>query len=553
MKKIKWTEKKAILAVGIILLILGACVVRDYGIWYDENTEIDIARMDLKEYVRVICGTESEIYQFMDGKIGNLMDSVEIDHGEAMIYPAAAVVSVLRELEHAEWGMWFYHYYLWVWFVAGLLCLYLVGKYLTGTRRWGAAAAGMLLLHPRFFSEAFFNNKDVLMLSATSICIWFGICFVEKKNWKWSALWGISVGFCTNLRVIGGLYAVLFGGLYLIEYLQNGFRDRKRFKDGVVAIAAILITFILITPATWYSVMGYFVYTLTNTTGFTRWDHWILYAGQLYHFTVNPLPWHYLLVFIGITTPLGIVLALIAGQVNLVPVLASAARKKAGEKNCRKYILLLGLMFWLPMLFFIIRGSNIYGGWRHFYFLYPSAVIMAVSALHCLEQRLVRQRKLLWGAIALQGMFCMWLLVSAHPLQYVYFNSLAGNDVENTYEMDTENVSFQYALKKILAQDDSEKILVASDNLASYYGIKMAWEVLPKDEYARIEIAEPETEECANADYHIYNRSTIVRNNQVYDMGDPQGEQWEPGSNYEKLESVEAYGMEILDIYRIRH
>ena len=56
--------------------------MRDYGIWYDENVEIDIARMNLKEYVRVICGEDSGIFQFMDDKIGDLMDSVEIDHGK---------------------------------------------------------------------------------------------------------------------------------------------------------------------------------------------------------------------------------------------------------------------------------------------------------------------------------------------------------------------------------------------------------------------------------------------------------------------------------------
>lgn len=155
MEAIQKKERICLVAAAAILLILGILLVRDYGIWYDENVEIDIARMNLKEYVRVICGEESSIFRFMDDKIGDLMDSVEIDHGEALVYPAAAVVSVLREIGHADWGMWFYHYYLWCWFVAALICIYFMGKYLTGKRRWGIVAAAMLFLHPRFFAGAF--------------------------------------------------------------------------------------------------------------------------------------------------------------------------------------------------------------------------------------------------------------------------------------------------------------------------------------------------------------------------------------------------------------
>lgn len=550
--RIKWNERKVICVVMIILLLLGVCIVQDYGIWYDENVEIDIARMDLKEYVRFICGSDSHIYQFMDSKIGNLMDSVEIDHGEAMIYPAAVVVSVFREMGHAEWGMWFYHYYLWLWFLAGLLCLYFTGKYLTRRKRWGVVTAAMLLLHPRFFAEAFFNNKDVLMLSATAISIWLGICFVEKKNWKWSIFWGASVAFCMNLRVIGALYAVLFGSLYFAEYIKDGWKDWMRFRNGLVAIAAILIVFIAITPATWYSLIMYFQYTLKNAAGFSRWDNWILYMGELYRYSVKPLPWHYLLVLIGVTAPVGIVFAMLAGQVCFIKDIILSIRKRNIQKGNRKYILLLGILFWFPMLFYIIKGSNVYNGWRHFYFVYPVLIVLAAVALSELEQIWRIGKGILWMAIAVQGVFCIYLLFSAHPLQYVYFNSLAGNDVENTFELDTGNVSFQYALKQILKQDDSEKILISSDNLSSYYGIKMAWEVLPKDEKVRIQIAEPETLECASADYHVYNHTTVTVDNKICKEGLGEQNLWKPGNNYERLFSVEAYGMDVLDIYKIQ-
>ena len=76
------------------MLLAGLFAVNGYGINVDENTEINIARMDLKEYVRLFFGESSRLFRYMDGLIGDLMDSVEIDHGEALLYPAAAAVSV---------------------------------------------------------------------------------------------------------------------------------------------------------------------------------------------------------------------------------------------------------------------------------------------------------------------------------------------------------------------------------------------------------------------------------------------------------------------------
>lgn len=551
MEAIQKKERTCLVAAAVVLLILGILLVRDYGIWYDENVEIDIARMNLKEYVRVICGEESSIFRFMDDKIGDLMNSVEIDHGEALVYPAAAVVSVLREVGHADWGMWFYHYYLWCWFVAALICIYFMGKYLTGKRRWGIVAAAMLFLHPRFFAGAFFNNKDVLMLSATAVCMWFGTRFVETKTWKWSVIWGISAAFCTNLRVVGGLYAVLFGGLYLIEYLRDGWKDWKRLGMGLAAAGSALAAFILITPATWPSLMEYLTYTLTNAAGFSRWDNWVLYAGELYRYTVRPLPWHYILWMIVITAPVGFVAAMAVGQINLVKLIGDAWKNKNWKAEKVKYGILFALIIWMPMLVYMIKGSNVYNGWRHFYFIYPALIFLSVMGMEALERH-IRKKEILWGLTAVQGVFCIYLLIAGHPLQYVYYNFLAGNDVEQNYEVDTGVVAFQYGLKQILNRDDSDAILISSDNIMSYYGIKMAWEVLPHDEKARIQIAEPETEACAQADYHVYNHTRMVMDTMIYENGLDENKYWEPKENYEHFLTVESYGMDVLDIYKLQ-
>ena len=274
-------EKRIITVLFLILILSGLLAVRGYGINVDENTEINIARMDLKEYVRLLLGEGSRLFRYMDGMIGDLMDSVEIDHGEAILYPAAALVSILRAVGRADLGMMAYHMYLYICFLFGLLAAYQTGKFLTEKISFGIMAAAFIGLNPLLFGMSFINNKDMVMLSLTSICIFTGIQFVEKKTRVWSVVWAVSVAFCANMRIVGFAYGGLFGLLYLYEFLKSEEKDRKVFINGLLAIGVLCLTFFVITPATWYSIPEYFRYTLTSSAGFLRWHGWELYCGEV--------------------------------------------------------------------------------------------------------------------------------------------------------------------------------------------------------------------------------------------------------------------------------
>lgn len=239
-------EKKIVTVVFVICIVIGLFAVQGYGINIDENTEIDIARMDLKEYVRLFFGESSRLYQFMDSLIGNLMDSVEIDHGEALLYPVVAVVSVLRVIGRTDLGMLVYHMYLYIWFLVGLLAVYQTGKFLTGKPFLSAMGAAFIGLSPVMFGNAFINNKDMVMLTLTSLCIYAGIRFVEIKSRKWSVLWAITAAFCVNMRIIGLMFVGLFGGLYLFEFLVSREKKKEEFLNGLLAAVIVVIVFIAI-------------------------------------------------------------------------------------------------------------------------------------------------------------------------------------------------------------------------------------------------------------------------------------------------------------------
>lgn len=535
-------EKKTITILFMILIVVGLAAVRGYGINVDENPEVDIARMDLKEYVRLFFGEGSRLFRYMDSLIGDLMDSVEIDHGEALLYPIVVVVSVLRAVGRADLGMYAYHMYLYVWFLLGLLAVYYVGKFLTGKVLYGVMAAAMIGLNPLLFGTSFINNKDMIMMVLAAICICFGIQFVEKKTWKWSVLWAISAAFCVNMRIVGLAYVGLFGGLYLLEYLVSKEKEKRVFFNGLLAIFVMTVTFIAITPATWYSLLNYFVYTFTSSASFLRWHGYELYCGELYRYLENSLPWHYFFVYFGITTPLFFCLSFLVGQVGCLYLFVTKWKQ---DWERLKYLLICALIIWLPMLFFMIRGANV--TFRHFFFLYPEFAIMSAYVLGKLGEK-NKFGKAIKGCFGVQALVCVFLIISGHPFQTTYFNVLAGRNVAERFEYINTDY-YKEAMEQILKMDDREHILVSSDNLTCYYGIKQAWEILSPEKKARLEIAEPETEECNIADYHVYGYSTMVKENMEARHRGEDEKIFEPEKKFSSELGLNAYGKRVITIY----
>ena len=535
-------EKKIIVILFVVCLLIGLVAVQGYGINVDENPEIDIARMDLKEYVRLFFGENSRLFGYMDGLIGDLMDSVEIDHGEAVLYPIVVVVSVLRVMGRADLGMLSYHMYLYVWFLLGLLAAYQVGKFLTGKKWYGAMAAAFIGLNPMLFGNAFINNKDMIMLSLTSICIYFGIQFVEKKTWQWSVLWAVVTGLCVNMRITGLMYASLFGGLYLLEFLTSREKDKKVFWHGILAVLVMLATFVAVTPATWYSFWGYFVYTATSSTGFLRWHGWILYGGELYRYLEKSLPWHYFFGCFGIQTPIIFLAAFIFGQAGCICLFF---RKLKQNWKDMKYMLIFAVIIWAPMTFFMVRSANVF--FRHFFFMYPVLAFMAVYVLNrfCGHGK---TEKIVKSCLIIQMVICVLLMIAGHPFQATYFNALAGRNAEERFEYINTDY-YKEALEQILKMDEGDDILISSDNLNCYFGIKQAWEILHPDKKARIRIAEPETVECENADYHVYGYSTLIKENKEASLGIADFVYCEPEKKYGKQFGLDAYGKRVITIY----
>lgn len=197
------------------------------------------------------------------------------------------------------------------------------------------------------------------------------------------------------------------------------------------------------------------------------------------------------------------------------------------------------------MVFFMIRGANV--TFRHFFFLYPELVLMAVYVLWEMSQR-KNIGRIIESAVCLQAIICVVLIIVGHPFQNTYFNILAGRNVEERFEYANTDC-YKEALEQILKMDEGDDILVSSDNWNCYYGIKQAWEILNPEKKKRIRIAEPETKENSLADYHVYGQSILEKENLEIKQGVTERDLYVPEEKYNSKKCLGAYGKTVITIY----
>ena len=112
-----------------VFLALGLLTAADYGPTWDESTEMDILRMNLWEYARVL-NLDQGTFEALAARedplaietLRPISQSVEQDHGAAVFYPFSAVVLDLSLSGGARSALW--HMACWAVFTLGGFALY---------------------------------------------------------------------------------------------------------------------------------------------------------------------------------------------------------------------------------------------------------------------------------------------------------------------------------------------------------------------------------------------------------------------------------------------
>ena len=371
----------------------------------------------------------------------------------------------------------------------------------------GLLAALFFLLTPRLFAEGFYNSKDIVFLAAFAIAMNTGISFILKPSIYAAVIHGIATAFAIDIRIMAIMIPILTFAFFITRIFYGQILWRRGIAFLVLYTATTIICVVLFWPWLWNSPASNFAEALLSFSRWVRSDIMMLYLGDWIRST--DLPWHYVPVWIAITTP---PIFLVLGVFGVVKTLHSMLQEKwllcqseVGLQNCFFLAVLLG-----PILAVIILHSVIYDGWRHLYFIYPAFVLLCMvgwSAIwSCVKNHVILKTILGLSLIcALLNIF-MWMY-QAHPLQNTYFNFLVKSPWKDQFDLDYWGLANRQALEKILENDSRPKIYIrAGSNTPLYHSLK----VLNANDRSRFEVIVDENK----ADYVVSNfRGKTVSDN----------------------------------------
>ncbi len=356
----------------------------------------------------------------------------------------------------------------------------------------GWLALILMFFSPRFLGHAFNNPMDIPFALGNIFTLYHLILFLKKlpKIDRRSAIWiAIGIGWSNGIR-IGGLllipYLFMFSGLYLLlhkwpwKFFSSGwwrFAFKGLFTLVLISVAGYLIS-LLTWPYALQDIVNHPIQSfkiMTNIQVSIR----VVYDGII-HWS-DHLPWHYIPKNVLITVPVIILLGWLASLVTW-----HVDRKQ--REGYWYFMLWFTILF--PVVFIIYRESNVYGGWRHMMFIYPSIMALSAMALSNLIRRMNRK----WMRYAAYALLALGLAhplrhtIVNHPNTYIYFNEWSGgiNKTYGTFETDYYANSLRpatdYFLEQILPGlniPSEEPVKIASNSNLGYYFRKHKEQVNP--------------------------------------------------------------------------
>ncbi len=464
------------------LILIGLATAMDYGVNWDELGEIGILRMALMEYARLI-PLDTPYKQSLEAmQVTPISQSIERDHGICLYYPVFWAVCRTDWTPAQVARIW--RAQTWLIFMAGAYSLYAIGRRMGLSRGMACLGVMMLVLTPRIFADAHYNNKDIALMSMVLFTLWQTLRLAEKPTARRGLTFALAAGLCAGTRVIGVAVCGLCGLGILCQLGLRRLLNRRTVGVGLFAAAMSVLFYALLTPAFLSDPVGFPIYLLKNAVGFSRWHGTILYLGNLIPTASQRLPFHYLPVMIGITTPIWALALLLFGQAHAA---WAAMKGKLSLRQSEGLAVILASLLWLmPLLASAGLRVLVYNGWRHLYFIYGPMVLLMLYGWSQLWQWLkghIALRRIAAGALALCLGVATFGIVANHPYQYGYYNALVPKDgLETRFELDYWNVSCLNALSQLLSTvGPQETVHVAASDIGTRSGLSMAITYLKDD------------------------------------------------------------------------
>ena len=514
----------------VALLLLGLFAYRDYGISYDEATSRTNGMVSLNHVLKTsgleILKADLELEKF-NVPLETYSDR---DYGVAFEMPLAAAERLLA-LGDVQQQYLFRHLATFLAFMAGVFAVYRLAARRFSSWAWGLIAATMLVASPRFFAEAFYNDKDVVFMACIAIAMNTMVIFLERPSARTLLLHAMATGFAIDVRVMGIFLPVITVCVLGVRVAERQISPRHAFPAILGYLAATAVVIYAFWPWLWSDPWTNFAQAVSNMSHY-RWYGMNHYLGA--YIPSTRIPWHYIPVWLGVTTPPLYLGLFLVGCISIAFPMISRRKLWLDDGGMQDF-LFLGI-FAGAVLSIIALKSVLYDGWRQLYFIYPAFLMIAVRGMHALWMRTLASPAWRWllGAVIVAALAnTIYWMIGAHPFQNVYFNRLAGTNWASRFDMDYWGLSNRAALEYILAHDERPVIKVwPVSNTPVLNGAML----LDPASRSRIVLAEGPDD----ADYLVNNYRFLKGD--VYKAAD---------SSAELLHQILVDGQAILSVYKV--
>jgi hypothetical protein len=484
-------EKPLIGIFFISFALVGLFSFKSYGISWDEAAQRLNGGTSLIYVVEKFAPSLVPEDKLDFPKLG---DGGPTDHGVAFDAPLVALEQLLgindpQSIYHLR------HLANFLLFFLGTVGIFRLIKRRFNSYKLGLLGASFFIASPRFFAEGFYNNKDVIFACILTITLDSMFRYFENNSKKTLIFAGILTGLATNVRVAGiGLVPVFILGVIFLSLVR-----RENLKHQVQSIATYLIisisTIYVFFPWIWADPIPRFWQTLTSMSKY-NWSGNVLYAGS--ELSALNLPWHYAFTWIGVTTPILYLLLALIGLFTVVFNLIKVKVTRKVELTLIQDSIMASVML-APLLSIFILKPVLYDGWRHLYFVYPSLIFIAIVGWQKMfSTGKIFTRKALILITTFSLISTSFWMYENRPMQNLYFNTFAGEDLRNRWDFDYWGLGNLEALEYIVNNDSAEKVTV---NALSFTPLFESTKMLDPISRSRIKIVDSQED----ADYLLDN------------------------------------------------
>lgn len=493
-------------------LICGICIFRDYGAASDEINQIEAGHITWAALCERF-GKEPPDF----GNLPKLKDYYNRYYGQAATFPTVIIEAIKGFSLDSSTILRLRHIWNFILYFTGLVCL---GILMRLRYKRDDVVFFLLLMHiltPRLFGEAFYNDRDVMLISLMWIFLLSYELFTRRPGILTALLCGLFFALAVNTR----FFALVLILLPLISIFCPGQQKRQY---NLIIIGSALFFWYLFTPLFWGSLISELTAAFrTFATGKQRTQETggmasILFFGRYY--PENALPVYYLPLWIFISTP-------------LVPqILTAAGLVKSFRSKPDLMDRFMSTLLCLGIAAVMLIRPVLYNGWRHMYFFYVPIFWFAAAGL----SRLFSGPKKIYrrGVICLIMISALWSasrIFTLHPYEYIYLNPLFQNRLAD-FDRDYWRLSTRECLEW-LNEQETEAFSVGETN-ESLDNTLIA--LLP-DRRENIIIRNYNALHRVQPGYLIFNYSGMIGNEKNFPL-------------YDQVHTVERDGTKLAEIYQ---